>query len=105
MSAWIEVVGWCLIALGAWSVLRTSRTVARLYRLGKCQVIEPGLRRKAWRNTALAPHSFVWGVFWVSTRWIHDALLWLPIAYLVVLVLGIVGMWFRFRSNDGQAAG
>jgi hypothetical protein len=45
------------------------------------------------------------GVFWVSTRWIHDALLWLPIAYLVVLVLGIVGLWFRFRSNDRQAAG
>jgi hypothetical protein len=104
MSAWPEVLGWCLIALGAWSMFTSSRTVARLYRLGKGEEIEPDLRRRAWRTAFLAPYSLVWGVFWVSTRWTHDALLWLPIAYLAVLVICDVGSRFWFRGKASQAA-
>lgn len=105
MSAWSEVLGWCLVGLGTWSMFTTSRTLARLNRLGKGEVIEPCLRWGAWRNASLAPFSFVWGVFWVSYRWMHSALLWLPIVYLAVLVIWRVGLWFRFRTNGHPAAG
>jgi uncharacterized BrkB/YihY/UPF0761 family membrane protein len=104
--ALIEVLGWCLIAVGAWSMLKNSRTVARLNRIGKRnEAVEPDLRRRAWRNLVLAPNALVWGVFWVCYRWTQDTLLWLPIVYLGALVIWEVGSRLWFRSKNGQAVG
>jgi hypothetical protein len=103
--ALIEVLGWCFIAVGVWSMVRNSRTLARLNRIGKREVVEPDLRRRAWRNLAVAPNALVWGVFWVCYRWTHDTLLWLPIAYMAALVIFEVGSRFWFRGKTGQAVG
>jgi hypothetical protein len=101
-AALTEVFGWCLIAAGAWSTLKNARTVARLNRVGKREPVEPDLRRRAWRNLCIAPNALVWGVFWVSYRWTHNAFLWLPIAYLAALVIWDAGSRFWFRRKSGQ---
>lgn len=102
MSAWFEVLGWCLIALGIWATLSASRTLRRLIRLGRHEGVELDLRLRVWRSALLGPFSFVWGVFWVSYRWMHDALLWLPATYLAMLVIWNVASWFRVRSKGSR---
>jgi hypothetical protein len=105
MSARIEVLGWCLIALGTCSAHSAIRTLTQLIRLGKNEAIKPDLRRDAWRNVGLGSVTLTCGVFWVSYRWTHDALIWLPVACAAILVIWNVGSWFRFRNKNGQAAG
>jgi hypothetical protein len=105
MSPWFEVVGWCLIAIGTWSTWSAARTLLRLIRVGKDEVIEPDLRRRAWRNFVIGPVAFMWGVFWVSYHWLQDTLLWLPAAYLALVVVWNVGSWFWLRNTADQANG
>ena len=47
MSDWVEVIGWCLIALGAWLTFTAARTLAQLIALGNDDRIEPTLRLQA----------------------------------------------------------
>ena len=105
MPVWIEAFGWCCIAASTWLTSSAIRTLQRLIRLGKDEVVGPDLRRSAWRNAMFAPLGFTWGIFWVSYRWLHDTLIWLPAAYVAMMVIWNVGSWFRFRNKNGQAAG
>lgn len=103
MSAWIEVLGWCLIVLGTWGTLSASRTLLRLIRLARDEVVGADLRREAWRSVLLGPLGFVWGVFWVTYRWLHDAGLWLPVAYVAMVVIWNVASWFWVRNKSNPA--
>ena len=108
MSAWTDALGWCIIAAGTWLTLTHIGTLARLNRLGKVEVIEPGLRRRARRNVISGPSSFAWGVCWLSYPVASWALIWLPVAYIAMLAIWDVGSRFWFRNNgdpEGQAAG
>jgi hypothetical protein len=108
MAALYEVLGWCGIAAGTWLTFRATRNVVELKRVGKHENVGLGLRRGAWRNVWFSPCALVWGVFWVSYRWMHDGLIWLPIAYLAVFVICEFGSWFWPRKKVGpprQAAG
>jgi hypothetical protein len=104
MSVWIEIFGWCCIAAGTWLTSSAIRTLLRLIRVGKDEGVEPDLRRRAWRNVVFGPLAFTWGVFWVSYRWLHDTLIWLPFAYVVMMVIWNVGSWFWLRNKDRAAA-
>jgi hypothetical protein len=94
-----EILGWFSIALGAWSTSTNARTLRRLIRVGKNEMIEPDLWRRAWQNVLLGPVAFLWGVFWVSYNWLHETLLWLPFAYVIMLAIWNVGSWFWLRNK------
>ena len=99
MSAWLEIIGWFLIVVvGGWMIFSTTRSLRRLMDRTKD---EPALRFRLWRKVWLAPYSVVWGVFCVSYGWWHGSLLWLPIAYLAVVVIcDLVGR-SRLRRKTG----
>lgn len=98
-----EVFGWLCIALGTWSTAKAIRTLQGLIRIGKNEVVEPDLRRDAWRNVLLAPLTVIWGVFFVFSERLHDTLIWLPLAYVAMLVIWEVGSWFRRRNKVRSA--
>lgn len=111
MSVWIEVLevlGWCLIPLGAWSTFSAVKDLRQLIRRGKSEVIKRDLRLEAWRSVLAGPFYLTSGVFSVTYRWTHDTLIWIWAAYAVMLAIWSVGSrsWFRNKGDQaGPAAG
>jgi hypothetical protein len=99
LSAFLQITGWCCIAIGTLTTPTKVRTLRRLIRLGKSEVIDPELRRQAWLNAGSGPLTLTWGVFAVSHRWLHGTLIWLPATYSVIFMIWIVGSSFWFRSK------
>jgi hypothetical protein len=99
MSVFLLIFGWFCIAVSTWVTSTAIRTLLRLIRLSRIEMIEPNLRRRAWRNVVFGPLTFTWGVYWVSYRWLSDTLIWLPCAYVATMVIWEVGSWFWLRNR------
>jgi len=99
MSVVLQIVGWCCIAVGAWATLETARALRLLIHLGKNEMIEPALRRRAWSNALTAPLTVLIGVNLVTFRSLHGTLIWLPFGYAVIVATGTVASWFWRRKK------
>jgi hypothetical protein len=99
LSAFLQITGWCCIAMGTLATFTKIRTLRRLIRLGKSEVIDPELRQQAWLNAWSGPLTLTWGVFAVSHRWLHGTLIWLPATYSVIFMIWIAGSWFWLHNK------
>jgi hypothetical protein len=109
MSAWLEALGWCWIAFGAYTTWRDSRLlVSRPYRLGELSNAQRRARRKALTGLRLTLFYIVVGVVWVTRWYAHPIIGWLGGGYVVVLVSYDLSAWFRSRKRrktGSQTAG
>ena len=107
MSAWIDAVGSCWIALGAYTMWRDSRVlVSRPYRRGELSKGARRKRRKALASLRFSLFCIVSGVVWVAGWYTHPIIAWLFAGYLVVLITYDLRAWRRTRkkSKPGRAA-
>lgn len=107
MSAWLEALGSCLIALGAYTMWRDSRVlVSRPYRRGERSNATRRKRRKALTSLRFSLFCIVSGVVWVAGWYTHQIIAWLITGYVVVLITYDLSAWSRSRRmrKPGQAA-
>jgi hypothetical protein len=103
MSAWLEALGSCLIALGAYTMWRDSRVlVSRPYRRGEAARKK---RRKALTSLRFSLFCIVSGVVWVAGWYTLQIIAWLITGYVVVLITYDLRAWSRSRKKrrPGQA--
>jgi hypothetical protein len=100
MSSWVEAVGSCLIALGAYTMWRDSRVlVSRPYRRGELSKAARRKRRKALSSLRFSLFCIVSGVVWVAGWYTHQIIVWLVTGYLVVLITYDLTAWSRSRKK------
>ena len=103
MSAWIDAVGSCWIALGAYTMWRDSRVlVSRPYRRGELSRARAGSGERHWPVFASACSASRLGWCWYT----HRIIAWLFAGYLVVLITYDLSAWrgSRKKSKSGHAA-